>query len=172
MSISKVLKGLLGTVAPALGTALGGPMGGVAMKFIADKFTGGKTGEVEDFLLSANPETLKELKVANLEFEKEMKALGIDLERIHAADRGSARDLAKAKGFWPQVIISAVYSTGYFVVVFAFMLGHIAVSPEHEVMFGGLLGVLTAAQVQIMNFWFGSSSGSKEKTQAMANGAT
>jgi len=38
------------------------------------------------------------------------------------------------------------------------------------VMFGGLLGVLSTAQIQIMNFWFGSSSGSKQKTAVMANG--
>jgi hypothetical protein len=170
MSIGKALKGLLKTVAPTIATAVGGPLGGVAMKFLADKFTGGDTGSVEDFLLSADPQALKALKVADMEFQKEMRSLDIDLERVHALDRDSARGLAKSKGIWPQVVISAVYSVGYFVVVYMFMAGHIQVAPEHNVMFGGLLGVLTTAQVQIMNFWFGSSSGSKEKTQVLANG--
>jgi len=170
MGIGKTLKGMLGALAPTIGTALGGPMGGVAMKFLADKFTGGDTGSVEDFLLSADPATLGQLKLAEIEFQKTMRELDIDLEQIHAADRDSARGLAKTKGFWPQVVISAVYSIGYFAVVFAFLGGSLTVSPEYEVMLGGLLGVLSTAQVQIMNFWFGSSSGSKEKTQVMANG--
>jgi len=170
MGIGKTLKGLLGAVAPTIATAVGGPLGGVAMKFLADKFTGGDTGSVEDFLIGADPEALKALKIADMDFKQEMKALDIDLEGIHAADRDSARDLAKAKGMAPQVIISAVYSVGYFIVMYMFMAGHLEVSPDHAVMFGGLLGVLSAAQIQIMNFWFGSSSGSKEKTVAMVNG--
>jgi len=168
MGVGKVLKGLLGTLAPTIATAVGGPMGGVAMKFLADKFVGGDTGKVEDFLLSANPETLKSLKVADMEFKRDMAGLGVDLEKIASADRDSARDLAKDQGIMPQVILSLVYSIGYFVVMFMFMAGKIAVPAEHAVMFGGLLGVLSAAQLQIMNFWFGSSAGSKQKTEALA----
>lgn len=168
MGIGKTFKALLGSVAPLLGTTLGGPMGGVAMKFLADKFTGGDTGSVEDFLLSANPETLQQLKVAELEFKQEMKKLDIDLEQIAADDRRSARDLAKETGITPQVIMSVVYTSGYFGVLFMFMTGQLAVPEQYESMFNGLLGVLSAAQVQIMNFWFGSSSGSKRKTEVIA----
>ncbi len=171
MGFKSTLKGILGVVAPTLASTIGGPLGGVAMKFMADKFTGGDTGSVEDFLLAADPKTLQELKLAEIEFQAEMKRLDIDLEEIHAGDRDSARNLAVKKGMWPQVILSVVYSVGYFVVLFMFMAGKMVIPPEHTTMFGGLLGVLSAAQIQIMNFWFGSSSGSKEKTAAMANGA-
>ncbi len=168
MGLGTTLKGLLGTVAPMLATAVGGPLGGVAMKFLADKFVGGDTGKIEDFLLAANPDTLKELKIADMEFKQHMKELDIDLEKIHAGDRDSARDLATKTTIWPQVIISSIYSVGYFFVVGMFMAGKIQVPPEHSVMFGGLLGVLSAAQIQIMNFWFGSSAGSKDKTARLA----
>ena len=53
MSLGKSLKKVLSSVAPVLGSAIGGPFAGVAMKFLADKFTGGDTGQVEDFLLAA-----------------------------------------------------------------------------------------------------------------------
>ena len=171
MNIGKALKGILATVAPTLASAIPGPLGGIAMKFLADKFTGGDTGQVEDFLVGADPAALKELKIADMDFKREMKALDIDLEKIHAGDRGSARELAKSQGVMPQVALSIVYSAGYFLVVFMFMAGKIQVPPEHSVMFGGLLGVLSTAQIQIMNFWFGSSSGSKQKTAVMANGS-
>jgi len=170
MGIGKTLKGLLGAVAPTLATAVSGPFSGVAMKFLADKFTGGNTGEVEDFLLAGSPEVMAQLKMADKDFDVQMKKLDIDIMKIDAGDRASARDLAKTKGMAPQIILSVVYSVGYFAVVYMFMMGHINVEPAHEVMFGGLLGVLTTAQVQIMNFWFGSSSGSKQKTDALAKG--
>ena len=53
-------------------------MGGVAMKFLADRFTGGDTGEVEDFLLAAKPEELADLKQADLEFKAHMAELVYD----------------------------------------------------------------------------------------------
>ena len=164
MSIGRNLKKILGGLAPTIGTALGGPMGGVAMKFLADKFTGGDTGKVEDFLLSAQPEQLKELKLAEIEFQTKMRELDIDLERLATEDRGSARQMAATRGFVPQIVMSIVYSCGYFAVLGAFMGGVLEVQDAHTSMFNGLLGVLSAAQIQIINFWFGSSAGSKEKT--------
>ena len=167
MGIGTKLKGLLAGVAPLLGTALGGPLGGVAMKFMADKFTEGDTGKVEDFLLASSPDTLKELKIADMDFKQHMRELDINLEEIAFKDRDSARDFAKTKGIMPQVMLSVVYTVGYFGVLFMFMSGKMTIAPDHEVMFGGLLGVLSAAQIQIMNFWFGSSAGSKQKTEAL-----
>jgi len=167
MSIGRNLKSLLKGLAPTLGTALGGPMGGVAMKFLADRFTGGDTGQVEDFLLSANPEDLAKLKLAEKDFQVQMRKLDIDLEKIAFDDRASARDLAKSKGFLPQVIMSGVYTFGYFGIIWAFMQGFIAVPDQYSSMFTGMLGVLGAAQIQIINFWFGSSAGSKAKSDAM-----
>jgi hypothetical protein len=171
MSLGSSFKKLIGSLAPTIGAALGGPMGGVAMKFLADRFTGGDTGKVEDFLLSADPKTLKELKVAELSFAKSMRELDIDVERIAQADRASARDMAKARGFVPQIIMSSLYSAGYFAVLWAFMGGFLEVQDAHTSMFNGLLGVLSAAQIQIINFWFGSSAGSKSKSDAMAAAA-
>lgn len=168
MGFKSSLKGLLKTVAPTIATAIGGPMGGVAMKFLADKFVGGETGEVEDFLLSANPEQLQQLKLADMEFKKEMKKLDIDLERVHSEDRDSARDLAKSKGIWPQLTLSIIYTVAYGVVLYLFIGGLVRVPQDQMTLFGSLLGVLTAAQIQIINFWFGSSAGSKQKTEALS----
>ena len=68
--------------------------------------------------------------------------------------------------------MSIVYTAGYFGVLFMFMTGHLEVPEPYSSMFSGLLGVLSAAQVQIMNFWFGSSAGSKRKTEVIARNGT
>lgn len=167
MKIIDGLKSLLGSVAPALGAALGGPLGGVAMKFIADKFTDGDTGKVEDFILGANPEVLLQVKLADKEFARQMKQLDVDVFALEVQDRDSARGLAKDKGLAVQATLSGAYTVMYFFTLYAFIDGRAAVQTDFIGLLQGLLGVLSAAQVQIMNFWFGSSRGSKDKTQAL-----
>lgn len=170
LKIGSTLKKLLGGLAPTLGAAFGGPMGGIAMKFLADKFTGGKTGEVEDYLLSANPEALKELKLAEIEFQQTMRELDIDLEEIAFKDRASARDLAKSRGMWPQVTLSTVFIVGYFTMMYMFITGDWFSSLDDfaKGQIAIMIGVLTGGIAQIMAFWFGSSAGSKAKTEHLA----
>jgi hypothetical protein len=55
---------------------------------------------------------------------------------------------------------------GYFWLLAELLSGHIQVAEDVRGLVNTLLGVMTAAQIQIMNFWFGSSAGSKAKTDA------
>ncbi len=170
--LGKALKQVIGSVAPTLGAAVGGPFAGVAMKFLADKFTGGDTGEVEDFLLAANPETLKELKLAEKEFQSHMRELDIREEELHAGDRDSARKLAIARGMEPQVVLSVVFVVGYFGLLGMLISGVWQIPEDQAGLFGPLLGVMTAGVIKILDFWFGSSAGSKSKTAALARQAS
>ena len=169
MSISKTLKSMLAGIAPTLGTALGGPLGGVAMKFLADKFTGGDTGEVEDYLLSASPEALKDLKTADMEFRKHMADLGVRLEEIASQDRSDARLLAREKGLKIQGALAAFYTLGYLGTLGSFIMGWTNIDEGMSGMVTTLIGALGAAQLQILNFFFGSSRGSKEKTEMLTD---
>jgi hypothetical protein len=170
MSVGKTVLKILKGVAPTLAMAIPGPFGGLAAKFLADQFTDGDTGKVEDYILGASPEQLKQVKLADLDFKVALRELDIAEEQLHAGDRDSARSMAASTSTTPQVIMSAVYTVGYFGTLYMFMTGHIAVPAAYASMFTGMLGVLSAAQIQIINFWFGSSSGSKQKTAAMSNG--
>lgn len=169
MSILSKLKKIVGTVSPLLGGALGGPLGGMAGKLLQTAL-GVDSNDAALTILESDPDSLLKLKQIEADLEVRMEELGITEEQIHAEDRDSARGMAKEKGMMPQVIMSVVYTIGYFGVLYMFMTGGLQVKPEHNVMFGGLLGILSAAQIQILNFWFGSSSGSKRKTEVLANG--
>lgn len=165
------LKKIVGAVAPTIGTAIGGPFGGVAMKFIADKFLGGDTGKVEDFLISAtgDPEKLLQLKQAEIEFQKFLREAGIREAELEVRDRESARDMAKSRGLYVQAGLSTVFITGYFAILGLFFVEReIQVSSELMQPFLILLGVLTAAVPQILSFWFGSSRSSRDKDTAIA----
>ena len=58
-------KALVKTVAPVLGTALGGPLGGAATKFLTGKLLGDENAseqELADFIGGASPEQLLQIK--------------------------------------------------------------------------------------------------------------
>lgn len=152
----------LATVAPSIATALGGPLAGVAVKLAADALGVDDESSIEEMVLSGDPEALLALKTAEANFKVEMKKLDIDIARIDGADRASARTLAK-ENMLPQVIFSTIYTVGYMLVLWQFTTGDIVIPADSKVLFGTVLGVLTAAQTQILNFWFGSSHGSKLK---------
>lgn len=170
------IKNILSTLAPTLGTALGGPLGGMAAKFAVEKLLpGAKPADTDDavemlqkFVSGANPEQLAQLKQIENEFKLKMKELGIRESELEYQDRDSARKMAMTAGIAPQIVLSGIYTLGYFLVMYVFLTGGISIAQDLKSEFNIVLGVMTTAQVQIMNFWFGSSSGSKEKTEKLA----
>lgn len=163
-------KGLIKTVAPVLGTALGGPLGGAATKFLTGKLLGDETAteeDLENWLQTASPEQLLQLKTLDQQFEKDMRALDVDVMKLDQADRDSARGLAK-NDMRPHIVISAVYTGMYGVVLYMLLSGTVQVEEDMMGLVMAVVGILTAAQTQILNFWFGSSAGSKEKTAKLA----
>lgn len=164
------VKSVIGTVAPGLATGIGGPLAGAAVTFIT-KALGLKEGDEDGAIqaLSTSPDALLKLKIAEIEYQKFRDELGIKEEQVHQADRASARALAIARGQVPQISLSAVYTVGYFGMIFGIMMGYLEI-PDRSSLFSGLIGIMTAAQTQIMNYFFGSSSGSAKKTEVLARG--
>jgi len=154
-------KTTLAAVAPTIATALGGPFAGAAVNAIGKALTG-KEGNfdetiVSDLVLGANPDALVALKKADQDFAVKMKELDV-------RNTESARKMAALVGILPHILLSSIYTVGYFWMLYMFLKGEINLPADLADSFKLLLGVMTAAQAQIMNFWFGSSSGSKEKT--------
>ena len=117
---------------------------------------------LETAILSGSPDILLKMKEVESNLKIEIKRLDIKQEELHGKDRGSARLLA-AKNMLPQVILSVLYTIGYFSVMWQFVTGAILIPTESTTAFNIMLGALTASQHQIMNFCLGSSSGSKHK---------
>ena len=165
-------KDLVRQIAPALGVALGSPVGGLAVKFLADNLldkSEASEKDIEAFVLSASPEKLIALKKLDNEFDVQMKALDIDLDSLHLQDRQNARNLFSIN-IWPQIILSAIFIIGYFSIMGLLVYFH-AVEINDRILgiLTTVIGVLTAAIPTILQFWFGSSEGSKMKTAKLAN---
>lgn len=153
----------LAAVAPTLATAIGGPLAGTAVAIIGRKLLGKEGATEADIALAlgtADPSDLLKLKDADNQFAKDMKALDVQ-------NTQGARKLAIDTSILPQVLLSVIYTAGYFWLMYMLIGGDVKIPADIKPMITILLGVMTAAQAQIMNFWFGSSSGSKEKTAKM-----
>ena len=165
-------KSTLATVAPAIATALGGPLAGVAVSMAGKAIglgDGATESDVEAAVLSGNPDVLVRLREVNTQFERDMKALDIDLERIHAGNQASAREMAKTN-MLPQIVLSFVFIGGYFGAMFALhgvLFQAQEINGQVATLFGALIGIFTRELSGIMAFWFGSSSGSKAKSDKL-----
>lgn len=162
-------KSLVGSVAPTIATALGGPMAGMAVKALGSALLGDETASEKDVvaaLAGATPDDLLKLKQADQAFESKMAELGVDLERIAANDRASARNMQATTKAWIVPTLAGLTVAGFFGVVGWVLSGKVSLE---STLLGFVLGQVSAKAEQVYNFYFGSSAGSKEKTQHLAN---
>ena len=162
-------KAIVGTVAPTLATALGGPLAGVAVKTIAGKLLDrpdATAEEVEQAVLGADPQTLVRLKEIDAEFKKSMTDAGVKLEQIAADDRANARAREIQVKDHTPAILAYVVTIGFFGTL-AFMLinGKPATGGDALLVMLGSLGTAWAA---IIAYFFGSSAGSRKKDEAIS----
>lgn len=157
-------KKVVGTVAPTLASALGGPLAGLATNAIIEALgipPDGSSDRDISQAIAKDPEALLKLKQANLDFEKRMRELDIDLERIHASDRDSARNLAiQTKDHTPAILAG--------IITFGFLGTLLVVLKWGTPLNGGdalliMLGALGASFTSVVSYYYGSSSSSKNK---------
>lgn len=162
-------KSIVAAVAPGIATALGGPLAGVAVSALSDKLLGrgdGTEDQVSAAILAGGSDALAKIKAADQEFAVRMRELDIDLERLHQADRGSARERESRTGdSWTPRLLAGLVTVGFFGVL-AWLLAY--GKPEA----GGdallvMLGALGGAWASIISYYFGSSAGSAAKTEIL-----
>jgi hypothetical protein len=160
---------LVRTVAPTIASAVGGPLAGMATRAISEALLGKPDGtetELAEAAAKATPEQLLALKKAEQDFAVRMRELDVDLERIANEDRNSARDReVKTKDLTPRLLAGSI-TLGYFGVLFFMLLNGLPTTGGSEAMLV-MLGTLGTAWGGVVAYYFGSSAGSKEKTDAM-----
>lgn len=160
---------LVRTVAPSIASAVGGPLAGMATRAISEALLGKPDGteqELENAVASATPEQLLALKKAEQEFAVKMRELDIDLERISNEDRDSARSREVSLRDWTPRVLAGLITVGYFGVLFWMLRFGLPNTGSSEALLV-MLGALGTAWGGVVAYYFGSSAGSKEKTEAM-----
>lgn len=171
-------KEIIAAVAPVAGTLLGGPLAGTAVKALSHALLG-RTDATEEQLAKLvegglNPDQIQALRQADVR----LKELDLEETKAAIADTAHARGVhaGDAGVFWLGIAILATFA----VVMVAVMWG------SYELLVGGLqvkdmgvvavvfgflgtvVGYVAANAQQVVAYFFGSSAGSKQKTEAMA----
>lgn len=164
---------IIKTVAPWIGTALGGPLGGMAVTAAAnalglsDKTTEGLKAAIS----GATPEQMLALKQADDAFAAQMQSLGFNhmekLASLDNDDRSSARDReVKVHDVTPKVL-AFVVTLGFFGIL-AFMMFK-PIPPESRDILNIMLGSLATAWTGIVAYYFGSTKGTEHTNDLLAN---
>jgi hypothetical protein len=174
MNFSATAKTVLATVAPLLGTAIGGPFGGLAGTLLAKALGTTDPKAMEAAITSTDPDILLKLKQADNDFSAQMKALDISEEKLHTDDTANARAREVQVHDSTPHILAYLITFGFFSVL-GWLLWKGKPEQGGDVMLV-LVGSLATAWTGIVAYYFGSSAGSADKSAAinkfMTNGKT
>lgn len=165
LKIGQKLKQLVGIAAPNLGKMLGGPLGGMAGNMIREGL-GVDSDEAAAAMLETDPAAMAKVSEIEANLEARLAEAGVDLERVLAADRDSARQRQVALKDKTPAILAYMLTVGFFGVLF-YMLRY-GIPAEHGEPLLVMLGSLGTAWISAMVYYFGSTVGSKQKTALMA----
>jgi membrane-bound ClpP family serine protease len=170
MDLLKQFGPLLGQLAPTIATALGGPLAGVAVKTLSNALFGHEDGteeQVSAAMANATPEQLAAIKKIDADFKVQMKSLDIDLERIASGDRDSARQMQRETKDWVPKVLAIVITLGFFGILIWMLLNGMPQTGTEALLM--MLGALGTAWTGVVNFYYGSSAGSKAKNDLLAS---
>jgi hypothetical protein len=170
MDILKTFGPLIGSVAPTIATALGGPVAGMAVKALSGALFGHDNATEEEIQTAlANPtgDQLAALKKIDADFKVQMKSLDIDLERIAAGDRASARDMQKETKDWIPRALAVTVTIGFFGILLYMLVYGLPTTGNEALLL--LLGALQTAWMGIIAFYFGASSSDTAKDKMIYN---
>jgi hypothetical protein len=162
----------LKSLAPTVATALLGPLGGAAVSALGDALgiSGATQAKIADAIKAGTltPEQISAIKKMELDYQTQEAERGFKYADLAFRDRDSARQASVTGGtlnrlFWLSLwLISTVLIAELCVLWFGIPHG------VPEIIVGRVLGMLDSVAMQVMNFWYGTSSGSAQKTELLA----
>lgn len=162
----------LSTIAPTLGSALLGPLGGVAVSAIGKLFNleNATTESISKVLQDGKltPEQLSALKQLELEYQNDEKERGFKYSELEFADTASAREMQISTQSNVPATLATLVTVGFFGILI-YMIADSSYKPTEPLLV--LLGALSTSWTMIVGFYFGSSHGSQNKDALLANSA-
>jgi hypothetical protein len=163
-----VVKKILGSVAPLIGTAIGGPFGGLATTVLREAFGSDDEAEIHRQIAASSPDALVKLKTAEQAMAVKMQELDIDETDLYLKDVQSARDMAKMTSIVPQLLLTFTAIFAFGTVLYVLVLQSQIIPPENKDLVIFLVGQLSTFTGMGFSFFLGSSKGSKESKAMMA----
>lgn len=153
-------KDILKALAPVAGTLIGGPLGGMALKGLADAIGIDEPTQekVAKAITSGNltPEQVVAIRQADDALAVRLRELDIRAEELVMVDRKSARDMqiqtrARTPAVLSWVIVLAAFGLEGYVLVNGIP------TAVQDLVAGRILGTLDAALLTVITFWLGAA---------------
>jgi hypothetical protein len=153
-------------IAPTIATAMGGPLAGMAVSAIS-KAIGVEPEKVGDMISNnkLTAEQIAQVKIAEIELQKQAEELGLNFEKLSVEDRKSAREMQAATRSIVPPALAAIVTVGFFGIMVMMLLGQVDSNNPAILM---MLGSLGTAWTGIIAYYFGSSAGSQAKTDLLS----
>ena len=154
-------------VAPTIATALGGPLAGLAVEAVS-KVLGIGADETKQLLETGKmtADQIAQVKVAEIELQKQAQELGLNFEQLAVDDRKSARTMQSETRSSVPAVLSYGITIGFFGILISIMRDPAAATNQPLLI---MLGSLGTAWIAVVTFWFGSTNGSQKKDQMLFN---
>lgn len=178
----KEVGGKIAKSAPLLGQVVGsfvpgaGAIGtGIGLIARAFGLSGDATPEETMKAISADPEAAMKLQAIENDHQAQLARIGLELDQAYLADRQSARmaDVEKTKATgsrdYMMYALAIAISLGFFGLCGMLMFKQLPEGSQEAVfmLFGGMVSSYTA----VVQYFFGSSKSSGEKTKLIAEAA-
>lgn len=163
----------------ALGTVVGGPAGGTIGALLGNALIGGDGNEDTEItpekVMKAlgDPEAIMKMKQFEMTHELELQKLAIESERMRLSDIASARnrqvesEKVTGKRDYNLYILAWTLVVGFYALVGTMVFK--AVPADSTGVVYMLFGTLATSFGCVIQYFFGSSKSSKEKTDLLAN---
>lgn len=149
------LKNILGSLAPTLGAAFGGPLGGQAGQILSQVLgVANNPKTLEQAMQNITANQMVDLKIAEKEFETRMAELNVDVFALETEDRQDAR--SRFSKDWTPRILGVMTIMGFFGYIGLITFFPIDDSSDDVVML--IIGSLTGIASAVISFYFGSSN--------------
>lgn len=167
------------TLAPTIGTALGGPLLGGAIAALESVFgitpkpdasTDDRQSTLAAAISGATPEQLAAMRAKDQDYALAMAQAGFKntetLASLTVQDTVSARDMQASTKSWTPTVLTLAITVGFFGMLL--MLMYVTIPEANKAIVYGFTGTLGTAWLVAVHFWFGSTQSNARQTELLA----
>lgn len=163
----------LKALAPTVASAFLGPLGGIAVSAVGNMMgvSDATQSKIADAISAGQmtPEQIGNLKELELEYQNNERERGFKYTELEFKDVADARNMAvQTKSVTPTILSYGVLAGGGAMLA-TVLMGYAKIDTA---LTGVLMGYVVNEMKQVLQYWFGSSVGSKEKSDTLALVAT
>lgn len=148
--------------------SLGGPAGiaaGAVLSSVLGVKKDASEAELQKALATASPETLLALRQADNDYKIAMRQADVQETGLYLADVANARQRQIAMNDQIPLYLACAIVGGYLFIIIFILMNGIPIEGRDAIVV--IVGVLGAAVGSVVNYYFGSSRGSEQKTAMM-----